>query len=625
MKPQFALLIFFIIYSVGHASDNSKKLEQNLALKDPGNGNNEKETHKVSSSDESWTNTKEKASKSIAKQNTKIYKKNKGDNLKLKKVERVDLGLKTLKTAKLEEKKSTLGSGKRQNVLTADPSHQRLFHIDETGTLHRHEVGPEEYFTPEGKPETFSNDKLLTRENLVNLRPSQGAAVDASLRQGLYTPLAQPSGSTPGNLPQIQPGAPVAFLQQPSSSSRPITSGPPRRFYLMQYRSPANPESRDQRPSNEEAQLPGLQRVYIQQLRPPSSLPYRPPFPQIFNNNPAPFPVPIATPPEIQKVPYPVPVPVQTPPQIRVQKVPVAVPQLVRVPEVHKVPVPIPVQTPPEIRVQKVPVPVPQPFPVPQPVPYQRPPLMRAFVGPRPIIPVPVGLSECDTNPCRNGGTCYSVDDIRSYRCHCTSGFKGTHCEETSKCHPNPCENLGECTVLKSGFECSCRRGFRGARCEVRDQCHPSPCRNGGSCTSVGNEYACSCIFGFIGKNCEVESKCFPLNPCKHGGICHEDVTSYKCTCQRGWEGMSCETPDPCSRMPCYNGGVCRPMGMSYTCTCPMGYLGKTCQMESQCLNGNPCRNGGKCYEHNFDGYRCHCNNRWTGEHCEIPSRTMYY
>jgi hypothetical protein len=46
-----------------------------------------------------------------------------------------------------------------------------------------------------------------------------------------------------------------------------------------------------------------------------------------------------------------------------------------------------------------------------------------------PYFLVPVGLSECETNPCRNGGTCYSVDDIQTFRCHCASGFKGTHCQ----------------------------------------------------------------------------------------------------------------------------------------------------------------------------------------------------
>ena len=42
---------------------------------------------------------------------------------------------------------------------------------------------------------------------------------------------------------------------------------------------------------------------------------------------------------------------------------------------------------------------------------------------------VPVGLSECSATPCRNGGTCYAVEN--TYRCHCGTGFKGRHCEGT--------------------------------------------------------------------------------------------------------------------------------------------------------------------------------------------------
>ena len=247
MKSQFVLLIFFIVCFMRHASSNTKILKQKLVLKDPGNRNSDVGTHKVASSDGSWKKGQVKASKSITKQNTKIYNKNRGENLaiKSKKVDGLSTNFKKLKT-KLAVKKSALGSRKRQNVLTADPSHQRLFHIDETGTLHRHEVGPEEYFTPEGKTETFSNDKLLTGENLVNLRPSQTAAVDASMQQALYPPLAPPGESAPGNIRELPPGAPVAIFSQSSSSSEPMATAPPHRFYLMQYRRPTNSESRDQ-------------------------------------------------------------------------------------------------------------------------------------------------------------------------------------------------------------------------------------------------------------------------------------------------------------------------------------------------------------------------------------------
>ena len=36
-------------------------------------------------------------------------------------------------------------------------------------------------------------------------------------------------------------------------------------------------------------------------------------------------------------------------------------------------------------------------------------------------------VNECDSNPCRNGGTC--VDAMSKYTCSCKTGFSGTHCE----------------------------------------------------------------------------------------------------------------------------------------------------------------------------------------------------
>ena len=35
--------------------------------------------------------------------------------------------------------------------------------------------------------------------------------------------------------------------------------------------------------------------------------------------------------------------------------------------------------------------------------------------------------SQCEPNPCRNGGTCYDVGG--SFECVCMTGFKGQRCE----------------------------------------------------------------------------------------------------------------------------------------------------------------------------------------------------
>ena len=45
------------------------------------------------------------------------------------------------------------------------------------------------------------------------------------------------------------------------------------------------------------------------------------------------------------------------------------------------------------------------------------------------------------TDPCLNGATCISDGD--GYRCTCTEGFVGTHCELADPCHDQSCVNSG--------------------------------------------------------------------------------------------------------------------------------------------------------------------------------------
>ena len=230
MRFWLALLLIFVVYSVGYAWKDRRKLKLKSTIEKQGKSYTAKDRQQSLLANVTSTKALKDSSKSIRKDKLSGYSK------KDEKVDRVNskrsksgfnVKLKKLKLkSQIATKKSSSTSGKRQNVLTDDPSQQRLFHIDETGTLHRHEVGPEEYFTPEGKTETFSNDKLLTEESLTNLRPSPAAAVDPATRQIL----SPPGAAAP----------PVAFVAPP-----PLPQGSPRRFYLMRYGKPPDATLRD--------------------------------------------------------------------------------------------------------------------------------------------------------------------------------------------------------------------------------------------------------------------------------------------------------------------------------------------------------------------------------------------
>ena len=232
MKSWLALVLIFLVYSIVHASGNRKKLKLRKFYNTKGRheGRNNDRKSKIGQND---------VSKSIVKHSVSAHNKRETVNqAKLKQNKDGSVNSKLKLKSKLATKKHALSSNKRQNVLTGNPDQQRLFHIDETGTLHRHEVGPEEYTTPEGKTETFSNDRLLTEENLVSLRPSQTAVMDPSTRQMTPPPLPPPQEQASSSLPEVQPGSPVALV---APNSLPQT--PPKRYYLMTYRRPSDPNS----------------------------------------------------------------------------------------------------------------------------------------------------------------------------------------------------------------------------------------------------------------------------------------------------------------------------------------------------------------------------------------------
>ncbi|XP_009997907.1 PREDICTED: delta-like protein 4 [Chaetura pelagica] len=227
--------------------------------------------------------------------------------------------------------------------------------------------------------------------------------------------------------------------------------------------------------------------------------------------------------------------------------------------------------------------------------------------------------------PCKNGATCMNTGQ-GSYTCSCRPGFTGVDCEhEISECDSNPCRNGGSCTDMENGYHCLCPPGYYGTHCEHSAlTCVDSPCFNGGTCLEKeqGASYTCVCPFGFTGSNCEKKVDRCTSNPCANDGNCFYLGQIRVCRCRAGFSGQKCEINiNDCARNPCSNGGTCHDLINDYTCTCLPGYSGRNCDIKTrdECASG-PCENGGTCYSGLYSAnFVCYCPSGFMGNRCELP------
>ncbi|XP_072045228.1 neurotrypsin-like isoform X2 [Amphiura filiformis] len=113
--------------------------------------------------------------------------------------------------------------------------------------------------------------------------------------------------------------------------------------------------------------------------------------------------------------------------------------------------------------------------------------------------------SACDSNPCKNGGTCRNTNGGNSFQCTCTSGWSGSVCTTAVRpCDSDPCYNGATCRNNGGNFECTCATGWNGRLCNNNiNECSPNPCQNGGTCTDRVGGYDCQCTSNYSGTNCE--------------------------------------------------------------------------------------------------------------------------
>lgn len=162
----------------------------------------------------------------------------------------------------------------------------------------------------------------------------------------------------------------------------------------------------------------------------------------------------------------------------------------------------------------------------------------------------PDTVNQCESNSCGNG---ICEDKYLDYRCHCHEGWHGRQCDQRTQCDSNPCDNGGVCTGTHESFTCECAQGWQGSDCSTpKTACGYTPCQHGGSCVDNGDSiasadllalatYSCACTStGYHGVHCELDETDCDGSSCSGNGECVDGVNSFTCICDSGYYGDTC-------------------------------------------------------------------------------------
>ncbi|XP_028431059.1 cadherin EGF LAG seven-pass G-type receptor 2 isoform X2 [Perca flavescens] len=104
-------------------------------------------------------------------------------------------------------------------------------------------------------------------------------------------------------------------------------------------------------------------------------------------------------------------------------------------------------------------------------------------------------------------------------------------------------------------------------------------------------------------------------------------IAGLRCRCPTGFTGDYCETEiDLCYSKPCGAHGVCRSREGGYTCECFEEYTGELCELSSRSGRCAPgvCKNGGSCVHLLVGGFKCDCPpGGYEKPYCEMTTRNF--
>ncbi|CAL1282886.1 unnamed protein product [Larinioides sclopetarius] len=186
--------------------------------------------------------------------------------------------------------------------------------------------------------------------------------------------------------------------------------------------------------------------------------------------------------------------------------------------------------------------------------------------------------NECNSNPCKNGGTC--TDTYNGFICNCPSNWEGSTCEsDINECSRYAgtslgCQNGATCINTLGGYSCNCPANWFGIHCTQQHD----------DCSSASHQELCG------HGTCIDEKRALPGQP------------KYRCICDAGWQagssGPACtvdidECNGPVRRCSVNPPVVCINLPGSFHCgPCPAGYTGTghTCADINECeMNNGGC------------------------------------
>ncbi|EYC06454.1 hypothetical protein Y032_0076g992 [Ancylostoma ceylanicum] len=312
-------------------------------------------------------------------------------------------------------------------------------------------------------------------------------------------------------------------------------------------------------------------------------------------------------------------------------------------------------------------------------------------------------INKCDPDPCpKANGSMYScTNGVGNYMCECQPGYTGASCESSvnSICASNPCLNGGTCSSSDNvDYKCACAAGYVGIRCQYKNPCDKVNCVHG-VCEPIfdGADFYCRCeenwqqvycgrqkylwsgspvnegcfefkaalddplhykrisdpamtvtkcqqiltsqngpiytMFTLSGTNCYLSNTSF-LNTTRNDNNCQTKCVNSNEICaklsQRAivytydtveYDSNACENRTLCNADLAH--GECIDMAPDkggHTCKCDPAYTGNECETPKPGpCDSSPCLNGGTCFPDALLGtYRCECALGYCGTVCEF-------